>query len=312
MARLRISDYDHWARAHHGLLTRASPGISDDQWYRGLKAGSFEQVHPGVARLPGTPNTPEQRIAAAVLAVDNGVASHRSAARLWGIPRPDDDPVDVIATRTAGPPALDGVDVHRPTDRARLGPIKRYGIACTNPLRTIVDLGAVDPDGVDAAVGHLVSTGVASLDTLTNVVQQHSRKGRSGIGPLRRSIEAWSIDGQPADSLLEAAFRRLVRRYDLPELEFHPTIEGVEVDFRVVDTPVIIECDGWLHHGVDRDGFERDRERDALLSAAGWIVLRFTYRWITQRPAATAARIRAAIEQWQPAADPASDNPPAA
>ena len=82
---------------HHGLITLDASGLSRSAWYRAIDSGTIDQVHPFVARLPGTPRTPEQRIAAAVLAIGSGaLASHRSAARLWGAVRPDADPVDLI------------------------------------------------------------------------------------------------------------------------------------------------------------------------------------------------------------------------
>ena len=92
--------------------------------------------------------------------------------------------------------------------------------------------------------------------------------------------------------------QRLITRYRLPTVEFHPIICGYEVDVRVIGTPVILECDGWAYHGLKRTAFERDRERDADLIAAGWIVVRFTYRAITARPKATADRIAAAVARW--------------
>ena len=118
---------------------------------------------------------------------------------------------------------------------------------------------------------------------------------------LRDAVADWSIDDKPADSILELLMQRLVDRFRLPPVEFHPMIEGHEIDFRVIDTPVLLECDGWQFHCLDRDTFERDRERDADLVAAGWLVLRFTYRSITTRPKATADRIRAAVDRWAPA-----------
>jgi very-short-patch-repair endonuclease len=66
----------------------------------------------------------------------------------------------------------------------------------------------------------------------------------------------------------------------------------------VLGTPVILECDGWAYHGLERTNFERDRRRDADLIAAGWIVLRFTYRAITTRRRTTADRIAATVAQW--------------
>jgi len=296
---MRLADFDDWARAHHGIVTLADSGLSRSSWYRALNSGLLIPIHPHVARLPGTADTPEQRIIAAVAAAGDGaMASHRSAARLWGIPRPDDDPVDVIDARTGTQTKLDGVAIHRPVDRRRLAPQRRFGIRCTNVLRTLADLGAVDRNSVRDAVGHVIAARLANLTALEVAAIEHSQRGRPGIPALRDAIDAWSIDAKPADSILETAMLRLITRHSLAPVVFHPIIEGYEVDFRVIDTPVILECDGWVYHGVDRVGFERDRWRDAELIAAGWIVVRFTYRAVTLTPGAVARRIRAATERW--------------
>jgi very-short-patch-repair endonuclease len=238
------------------------------------------------------------------------LASHRSAAHLWGVPRPDGDPVDVILLGARRDLRLDGVVIHRPTDRGRLVPQRRSGIACTNILRTIIDLGAVDPGGLHAAVGHSIATKLAPLSAIETAVAEHARQGRRGVVALREAIADWSIDQKPADSVLEAVMARLIARHRLPPVDFHPVVEGYEVDFRVRETPVILECDGWTYHGLDHRNFERDRDRDADLVAAGWIVVRFTYRAIVSRPAATAQRIRAAVDRWSPGTATASPHPP--
>jgi very-short-patch-repair endonuclease len=298
---MRLADIDAWARANHGIITFEQSGLSRSAWYRAIAAGTILQIHPLVARLPGTPDTPEQRIAAAVHAVGApALASHRSAARLWGVARPDADPVDVLLLGARRDLALDGVVIHRPSDRARLVRQRRANIVCTNILRTIIDLGAVDPDGLHGAVGHAIATNLASLTAIETALAEHARPGRRGVLALRAAIADWSIDQKPADSVLETVMARLIVRHGLPPVEFHPIIEGYEVDFRVCGTAVILECDGWRYHGLDRTGFERDRDRDADLIAAGWIVVRFTYRAIVSRPAATAQRIRAAVERWTP------------
>jgi very-short-patch-repair endonuclease len=292
-------DIDEWARTHHGLITKAASGLSGSAWKRAIRSGRLLAVHPGVARLPGTSDTPEQRIAAAVLAASPaGIASHRSATYLWGIPRPATDPVDVIAPRRPALRHLSTVRYHRPTDHLHLIPQRRAGIPCTNILRTMCDLGAVDRHAVSGAVGHALTLGLATLPALEATLIAHSRQGRSGVTALRAAIDDWSIDSRPADSVLEPAMRRLVSRHRLPPVEFHPIIEGSEVDFRFVGTPVIVECDGWTFHGLRRDQFERDRARDAMLIAAGWIILRFTYRAITGTPGSVARRISATLERW--------------
>ena len=89
-----------------------------------------------------------------------------------------------------------------------------------------------------------------------------------------------------------------VTRYRLPAVEFHAIICGDEVDFRVVDAPVVLECDGWAYHGVQRYNFERARRRDAELIADGWIVVRYTYRAVTTTTKATDDRNAAAVARW--------------
>jgi very-short-patch-repair endonuclease len=302
---MRLEDFDRYARDHHGIITLEASGLSGSAWYRAIRAGTIEQVHPLVARLHGTPDTPEQRIAAALAAVGSGsVASHRSAARLLGVPRPDTDPVDLIVVDGRRRVALDGVVVHQPTDRRRLIPQRPAGLRCTSILRTLVDLGAVDPLAVHDAVGHALSADLASLTAIQTTAIEHSRQGRSGVVALREAVADWTIDGKPADSVLEIAMRRLVTRHRLPPVTFHPIIEGHEVDFLVTGTPVILECDGWMTHGLSRSQFEHDRQRDSDLTAKGWIVVRFTYRQVVHNPQATADRFRETIDHWTSTAPP--------
>ncbi len=150
---MRLLDHDTWATTHHGLLHRRSCGIAEHEWYRALKTRQIEQLHPGVARIAGTARSPLQHIAAAVLAAGPGaMASHRSSTRLWIGGRPDDDPVDLILAGRRRDASLAGVVVHRPTDARRLIPQRRENIRCTNILRTLLDLGAVDPQAVQPAL----------------------------------------------------------------------------------------------------------------------------------------------------------------
>ena len=57
-----------------------------------------------------------------------------------------------------------------------------------------------------------------------------------------------------------------------------PSSGGYEVDFWIIGSAVIIECDGWSAHGADHDQFEFDRIRDADLLSKGVITLRVTWR----------------------------------
>ena len=190
--------------------------------------------------------------------------------------------------------------VHRPRDLKDLTPVLRTNIRATNILRTLCDLGALDAPAVPAAVGHVVTTGLASPAALRKAVDRHARRGRPGVPALRDALDDWVLDGKPVDSLLEPAMRRLLQRYGLPPAEFHAVIAGYEVDFWIADSPIILECDGWSTHGLDRVQFEKDRVRDAELAALGCVVLRFTYRALITRPGKEAERIRRNLVRWAP------------
>jgi very-short-patch-repair endonuclease len=301
---VELCNLDSFAADHHGLITSVVAlrrGLSRATWYRAIERGVLEPLYPGVARMYGAPATREQAIAAAVLAAGQGaMASHRSAAHLWGIPRPEEDPVDVMLTDRRREANLPGVLVHRPRDRRDLSPVLRENIRTCNILRLLCDLGAVDPSSVTAAVGHVVTNGLASPVALRTAVEVHARRGRHGVPAFRDALEEWVIDGKPVDSVLEPAMHRLVRTYKLPPVEFHPLVGGYEVDFRVIGTNIILECDGWETHGRNRRRFEMDRSRDANLIALGNVVVRFTYRAITRRAAKEAERIRAVVRRWAP------------
>lgn len=304
LAGVRLLDLDRTATRNHGIVTRADTGLSPRHWRHAADRGLVDELFPGVARLPGTARTAEQRIAAAVRAAGPGaMASHRSAALLWGVQRPDDDPVDIIIPGRSRHPRLPGVEVHRPSDVARLVPQRRADIRCTNILRTLLDVGAVDRTATRAAMQHAIGQRWVGPAALTTALAEHARPGRAGIVAFRDALDECQLDCKPVDSILEPAMRRLAERHRLSPMEFHPTIEGWQVDFRVLDTVLIVECDGHTSHGLDRIQFERDRKRDDDLHGAGWIVLRFTFRSIQRQPRDTARRIRRAINRW-------SDRPP--
>jgi len=69
-----------------------------------------------------------------------------------------------------------------------------------------------------------------------------------------------------------------------------------EIDFALEDLRIAIEVDGRAFHS-DRRSFERDRERQNLLSLDGWLILRFTWEQITERPQEVIAAVRTAVAQ---------------
>ena len=299
---MRLQQLDTYATRHHGLITQdaaAALGVSRSSWYRAINSGHLEQLFPTVARLHGTQSTLQQRALAGVWASGPGaMASHRTAAALWGVERPAADPVDVIVVSRSRMPRLPGVLIHRPRDLLDLRPIMRDKVPTCSPARMLVDLGAVDEGSVDAAMIAILVSKVVSPVGIRAALARHSIRGRSGITPLRLALDRWVGDELPPDSLLESRMSTLIADYDLPPVQFHAVVGGYEVDFLVIGTRIVLECDGWGTHGLDRDQFEFDRLRDADLTADGYITVHFTWRALTTSPQKVADRIRGVLARW--------------
>jgi very-short-patch-repair endonuclease len=287
------------AGRQHGLITRGQAeqiGMGRRAWYSAQASGRLVVVAPRVASLPGSPRSPEQLILAAVLSAGPGaMASHRSAAHLWGVESMPSTQVDITFAERARTSAIPWVRVHTPTDLEDLRPVRRAGIPATNPLRVLVDLGQVAPEAVPRALQGFLFDGIVSRSAVEETLRRHSRPGRHGVVVLRAAVAAWDIDGRPPDSVLELRMSALLAAHGLPSATFHARILGHEVDFALEHARVVLECDGWDTHGRDRRQFERDRARDATLIAAGWVVLRFTWIQITRRPAWVASIIRRTV-----------------
>lgn len=301
---MRLQDLDPFASRHHGLINwhaARNAGVSRSAWYRAIASGQLEQLYPNVVRVWGSSQTFEQRALAAVWAAgQSAMSSHRTSSRLWRVERPDGDPIEVLLrgrNHNTQPP---GVIVHRPRDLLDLRPILRSQVPTTNPLRMLLDLGAVDPDAVEGAMIDLISARVVSPAAIQGALFRHARRGRNGIGPYRAALESWLGEQLPPDSELEAAMARLITAHRLPPVQFHAIVIGFEVDFLVVGTTVVLECDGWSTHGLDRDQFEFDKMRDGELVAAGYLPVHFTWTMLKNAPDQVASRIRRTVERWRP------------
>jgi hypothetical protein len=131
-----------------------------------------------------------QTVLAAALRT-GGVASHLSAAWLWGAPVPPVDPVDVTVTDRHRSRRVTGVRVHRPTDLLDLEPQEQDGVPVTTPERTLVDVGAVASAAIVAEVlERFVAAGLVTVGAVSAALDRHAGRGRSGVGALRTVLRA--------------------------------------------------------------------------------------------------------------------------
>jgi very-short-patch-repair endonuclease len=103
-------------------------------------------------------------------------------------------------------------------------------------------------------------------------------------------------DGELTRSRLERDFLRLCRRHRIGRPEINAHVGEYEVDFVWRARRLVVETDGWQSHGT-RSSFEADRAKDVELRLLGLEVVRFTYRQVTDRPEAVAAKLRALLSR---------------
>jgi len=249
-----------------------------------VRSGHLVGLHRGVYAVGHARLRREGRWLAAVLAVGPGaVLSHRDAAGLHGLRPANHVRVDVTTTRQ--PRAIDGIAIHRTTVLDAQDITTVSGIPVTTVARTLVDLAGVVPhDHLTKAIKEAERQHTFDLRQVEAALTR--TRGRTGRGhrALKQAIEEYAALGLSAtDSALEDAFHRLVKSSGLPSPATNSYVEGFKVDAVWRTQRVAVELDGWAHHHT-RHSFEKDRERDQKLTAAGWRVVRFTHRQVTSRP----------------------------
>jgi hypothetical protein len=253
-----------FAARRHGVAGRGELvelGFDRGTIARRVESGRLHRLYRGVYAVGHTILKPEGRWLAAVLACGDGaVLSHRSAASLWGIRPTAAARIDVAVPRTSGVRSTAAIVVHR-TPRPVMT-TTRHGIPVTTPGQTLADLAMALPrreleKAIEMAEVRRLHVGVPDDHPGTQRLHE--------IRPLPVTT----------DSPLEDAFLELCDAHGIPRPLVQPVVEGYRVDFCWPDHRLVVETDGFEHHGT-RAAFERDRARDAALTARGWRVLRFS------------------------------------
>jgi very-short-patch-repair endonuclease len=282
------------ARRQHGVVTREQLrglGISARQVDGALARGELRPLHRGVY-LVGPLTPPHAREIAAVLACGAHAAiSHRSASYLYGLlPYPAQlGPIDVtIKGRHTG--RHPGIRLHRTATLSPHEIRERRGIPVTAPPRTVIDLaGCCTPLEPEEAVAEAFALRLTNRTQLLRAISD--RPGRRGIARLRRLL-----DGGPkrTRSVPERHLLSLLRAAKLPEPETNFRVAGWEVDLDGPGHRLVVEVDGYAAHSSPR-AFERDRHKDAELTALGLTVRRFSARQVRNRPGAVVAWVSQAL-----------------
>jgi very-short-patch-repair endonuclease len=241
----------------------------------------LHRLHRGVYAVGHTALVPLAREMAAVLACggEGAAISHRSAAVLWGLVPRDDGPVDVTVARSGG--RRRGLRIHRSRTLRAEDVRWLQGIPTTSPERTLLDFAETAQDrelerALDEAIVQRLTTHAALVAAVRNAPGRQAAPRLSAL--LARSDPPALTRSEAEERLLA-----LVRAARLEAPEVNVRVKGHLVDFLWRRHRLIVEIDGYRFHS-SRSAFERDRRRDAELAAAGYQVIRVTWRQITEEP----------------------------
>lgn len=276
-------------QAPNGVATwsQLKPYVTERQLAVAIGTGRVKQAGRGVYRLSWAP--PDYGIAAAL----RGTLSHLSAARHHGlgmIRDPAETYVTVRANRS-GLKAPKGVRVFYrdiPPERGKGG--------VTDVVRTVLDCArdCPIPDALAVADSALRDLRLDRGELLEAAAVLRGHGCRRA-----RQVVHWA-DARAA-SVMESALRGLLCEVglDIFEPQFPIRISTGETwhpDLGHAATRTVIEADSVLNHGGPTR-LELDTQRYDEFAAAGYVVLRFTWRQITGRPGWVVDMVRRALKQ---------------
>jgi very-short-patch-repair endonuclease len=300
----------------HGVATREqllAAGVSPHALDRYVRSGDLVLLHRGVYRLAAYPPSAWTRAMASVLAASAGgriasTVSHAAAATLWEYREWEEtDSLHLICPRRL---RLAGVCSYRFT-LAGDEVTRLRGVPVTTPARTVLDLAgsatmrelehalaAAERGDARVRAGIAGACGAAEVrGEVRALLERHPC--HPGSGRLRRLLAALDASGRPPLFLRSRAEERalaIIRRGRIPEPRANVRIAAFEVDFVWPDQRLILEVDGYAFHSSD-SAFNRDRERDRALAAAGYQVLRFSWGQLSREPFACLAALCIALGQ---------------
>jgi len=254
---------------------------------KAAKVGRLHRVQRGVYVVGQRRLTWHGWCMAAVLASTPSVASHLSAAWLWGLlrSRPETNHV----TCRVGRRAERSFVVHRaglaPADLTR-----RDGIPVTSLSRTILDVAVTSrPRTVRRHLQVADDLKVFDLREMEDLLAR--TKGHRGQAKVRAALDLYEERPIFTRSGLERRFLEVVREAGLPEPSMNLFVEGYEVDAWWEAERFGVELDVYETHGSPLS-FEEDRVRDDELLLAGIETTRVTGPRLDREPEVVVDSIR--------------------
>lgn len=208
------------------------------------------------------------------------VASHGSAAYLWGLYRYAPERIDVTAPirrRAKREFVVHFSSILAPADRR-----EREGIPVTSVARTLLDLAIrATPRQLERLLERAEEIELLDLHEVEEVLSRAG--GHRGRGRLRRALAIYQPDPSFTRSRFEKRFRRLVVRAGMTPPSMNFNAHGYELDAYWPELRFTVELDLFETHG-SRAAFERDRLRQEELKLLGIEMIRVTKPRLDSEP----------------------------
>jgi len=267
-----------------------------------VATGRLHQLHRGVYAVGHRRLTWHGRCWAAVLGAEANetdeviwpaVASHGSAAYLWGLYRFAPETIDVTAPirrRAKREFRVHFSSILAPEDRG-----EREGIPVTSVPRTLLDLAIrARPDQLDRLLERAEEIELLDLHAVEDVLDRAG--GHRGRGRLRRALALYQPDPSFTRSRFEKLFRRLVVAAGLPAPSMNFNFAGYELDAYWPELRFAVELDLFETHST-RAAFERDHLRQEELKLLGVEMIRVTRPRLQREPEAVIRNLSTLLDR---------------
>ncbi|MGH2750629.1 MAG: DUF559 domain-containing protein [Actinomycetota bacterium] len=292
------------ALKNHGVICRGeaiADGLSERAIDRKLESGEWIRLLSGVYALRGSPVTFMRRVVAGYKwAGEGALISHTTSARLLGLDGIDSSDIEVSTPRRL---RSGRVIVHQ-RKTCELPSQRIDVVRVTSAEQTLIDIATtLPPDKLELAFDSAMRQGRTRYDHIKRHFESIAGPGVPGTSALRNLLQTREPCPRPHHSVLEVGFRQLVRDFGLPNAtgQFPVKIRRgltLHLDFAYPDEKLAIEIDSVRWHAGVRS-IKWDNERQNLLVALGWRVLRFEWNDVVHRPHVVAAQIRSALARRQ-------------
>ena len=273
-------------------------GLAKEAVWRRVDGGLLVPLQPATYGLAGAAPSWTLRARAAVAATRDGALSQRAATAWWGLEGARRSVIDVMVRR-GRLPVLGGVEVHRSRDLSDLDVTILDGLAVTTVTRSLLDVGGmVHAHRLRQMADDAVRRQLTTWDAIADRLGALARRGRPGIGPMRRLLEERVGDLGRTDSHFERIVlgHLLAAGIPAPRLQHRVELPGrvAYLDMAWPDRMVALECDGWDRHGTPT-ALAADLDRQNALVLAGWRPIRFSWQFVRDHPGAMVGQVAAAL-----------------